>query len=206
MEVGRYIGYGETARQCYIYELINRKDEECSMEFNGLKLTSAAPMEDRLSKYNIIYMIFFIAGCILGAVSNSNWFFMGLIFLIPAGFVKSMIATKLVLDLQKMSFSIERALSGQEMAGLAAIPLTQLGMIVTVDNGEAVVSYKGMQYYIRIYSDLTFGLIFDRSFASNFIGGHRYISQYKKALIAMSLIAFTIQSEMSKAEKTKIED
>lgn len=173
------------------------------MEVNGLKLTSAAPMEDKLKKYNALYVVFFVSGCVIGIMTNSTWFFMGVIFLLPALLIKSVIATKFVLALQKISFTAERILSGQEMAGLIAIPLTQLGMTVAVDGEEAVVTYKGMQYYIRNYSDGTFGLIFDHSLASRLISGRRYISQYKKAIIAIGLITFTIQSEMSKAESPK---
>lgn len=165
------------------------------------KLESPAPLPDNLKKFNALYPVFFIIGIMVGLIGDATWYMMGLIGLIVALIIKSIIATKLDYSLSKMSFETPRLISGSEMAGLIAIPLTQLGMAVTVDGKEAVVTYMGMQYYIRNYTDGSFGLIFDGTLASRVLTGRRYISQYKKAIVAISLIAYTIQNEMEKTER-----
>jgi hypothetical protein len=64
---------------------------------------------------------------------------------------------------------------------------------------EPVARIKNMTYLLHIYADETFGILFDQATASRVLTGRRYISQYKKAIVAMGLIAFTVQSEMKKA-------
>lgn len=129
----------------------------------------------------------------------------GLVFLFPAWLIKSAIAAKLVLSLEKLSFEMPYVISGKELAGLITLFLTQLGMTVTVEGTEAVVTNQTIRYYIKIYPDQTFGILFDPTLASRLFTGRRYISQYKKAIVVMSLIAFIVQSKMNAQDKgTKI--
>lgn len=171
------------------------------MDTKGLKLTSAAPLEDKLKKFNLVYIIGFAIGCIYGIIVDTpNWFVTGAIFIIPAWLVKYVIAMALDVGLQKTVFNANRSFTGKEVAGLISIPLTQMGMTVSIESEKAVVTFNGMRYTIRSYSDNTFGLTFNQTASSGLLGGFRPILQYKKAIVAMSLIAFTVQSEISKAK------
>lgn len=176
------------------------------MNSNGSILTSPAPFQDDLKKYNVLYPIFIVVGIIVGLIGDATWYMMGLVGLVPAGLIKSAIATKMTYDLQKRSFELPYKITGVELCGVVTIPLTQLGMLVNVENGETVATYLGMQYTLRIYSDGTFGFLFDHSStASRALLGRRYIGQYKKAIVAMGLIAYIVQDEMRKRQSRQDE-
>lgn len=169
------------------------------MDRNGLKLTSSAPLEDKLRKFNVLYIIGLVIGCAYGIIIDTpNWFITGVIFIIPAWLIKYVIAMALGVGLQQTIFNASRSFTGQELKELVSIPLTEMGMTVSYESGKAIVTYSGMRYTLRSHSDSTFGLTFNQTASSGLLGGFRPILQYKKAIIAMGLIAFTVQCEMSK--------
>ena len=168
------------------------------MNTNGIELKSPAPFQDNLRKYNVLYFIFAAIGAIVGAAINGAPAALALAVcgLLPAYVIKAIIATKLTYELQKLSFVLPYNITGEELAGIVAIPLTRLGMTVTMYSGEPVATYQSMTYLLHLYTDGTFGLLFDQATASRILTGRRYITQYKKAIVAMGLIAFSVQNEM----------
>jgi hypothetical protein len=175
-------------------------DRRIEMSTNGIVLKSPAPFQDDLRKYNVLYIILAAIGAIAGFIINGAPAALALAVcgLLPAYVIKAIIATKLTYALQKLSFVLPYTITGEALAGIVAIPLTQLGMTVTMYSGEPVVRIKNMTYLLHIYADGTFGLLFDQAAASRVLTGRRYISQYKNAIVAMGLIAFTVQQEMQK--------
>lgn len=169
------------------------------MDNEGIVLTSPAPMKDTLKQYNVFYVVFFVLGALYAiSMQTGSWLMAGAIGLAVAFIIKMVIAIGHLHKLRKLKFYLHESMSGQDMAGMITYQLTQLGMEVNVDKGDAVVKYKGMLYYVVDNNDNTFSLLFDRTFASGMIGGRRYISEFKKAIIAIGLIAYAVQSEMSK--------
>lgn len=166
------------------------------MDHEAVRLTSPAPLEDRLKRFNAIYPAAFLAGAIIGILFHATWYTMGLFCLIPAWLIKSLIATKLVLALQSIHFEMPYSLTGRDLAGRITLSLTQLGMTVTVDDAAAVITYRSMQYYIRNNSGGSFYVIFGPTVGSTLLMGHRYITQYKKAIVAIGIIVYVIQGTM----------
>jgi len=110
-----------------------------------------------------------------------------------------MIAIGKLGELRKLEFNLPVSISGQDLAGILVYPLTQLGMTVSFSNSLTKIKYKGMYYLITINNNGTFSIIFNRTFEASLIGGRRYIAEYKKAIVAFGLIAYTIQKELNKS-------
>ncbi|MEA5039033.1 MAG: hypothetical protein VB086_04265 [Clostridiaceae bacterium] len=165
------------------------------MENRTIRLSSPAPLEDRLKRFNVIYPVSFLIGVIIGLLFDATWYMMGLTCLIPAWLIKTMFASRQILKLQDMRFEMSGPISVRDMAGKITLPLTQLGMTVTVDNNAAVVTYRSMQYHIITDAEGGFWFLLGPTRKSALLIGDRYITQYNKAIVAIGLIAYTVQKE-----------
>ena len=83
--------------------------------------------------------------------------------------------------------------------------LMSMGMTVTLSKNDTIsVSYKGMIYDINFYGD-NYGIWWRKSVGHAFFSVDGDITKYKKAVVAMGIIAYTVQTVLEKkaAEQTK---
>lgn len=176
------------------------KSEKKILSSNGRVLDSPAPIDDGLRRLNWLY---YVAGGILLALfifgkerSIFGFLFLGAFFFLIAFTLKHIIAKDLLaLKLPKIEFALPENIDEQQIVGKITMPLTAAGMTVEKNsNGYPVITYHKVKYSVYIDSEKSnFRIDSDKSFFS-FSG----IKLYRKVVIAMGIIAYTIQQEALK--------
>lgn len=173
---------------------------------NGLTLESAAPLDDGLRKYNILYFIFACIGFLIGIVDAGfrqaiAWTIFGLVI----GFlIKAVIADTMMRRLYLLVFNLPDAnINNAQLMKTIVKPLTSLGMTVEMNSdGSPCITHGKIKYNVKIHGSQnnTFSLYWNLSFARTFFL-YTYIPYYRQAVVSMGLIAYTIQDEVSKINK-----
>lgn len=176
------------------------KSEKKVFSNNGKILDSPAPIDDGLRKFNWLY---YVAGGLLVAMfifgkerSVSGFLVLATFFFLVAFTIKHVIAKDLLtLKLPKMEFALPEDIDEQQIVGKIAMPLTGAGMTVEKDsNGCPVITYRRVKYFVYIDKEKSnFRISLNKSFFA-FEG----IKLYRKAVIAIGIIAYTIQQEALK--------
>lgn len=176
------------------------KSEKKTLSSNGRILESPAPIDDGLRRFNWLYYAavgLVVAILIFGkGRSISGGLVLLVFFLFIAFFIKHIIAKDLLtLKLPKIEFALPENIDEQQIVGKIAMPLTGAGMTVEKDNsGYPVITYHKVKYRVYIDKEKSiFRISAEKSFFS-FEG----IKLYRKVVIAMGIIAYTIQQEVLK--------
>ncbi len=184
-------------------EMIGDKCPNCEKKIlsnNGRILETPAPIDDGLRRFNWLY---YVAGGLLVVMfilgkerSVSGFLFLAMFFFLTAFTIKHLIAKDmLALKLPKMEFALPENMDEQQIVGKIAMPLTGAGMTVERDsNGFPIITYRRVKYFVSIDKEkANFRISLNKSFFA-FTG----IKLYRKAVIAMGIIAYTIQQEALK--------
>lgn len=164
----------------------------------GVVLTSPAPLDDGLRKYNVLYAIAAVAGVFLGKDGGFFGIVTGVGFLlVVALFIKYILAfDKRNMILPKKKFALPIGTDTDKITGIITVPLTSMGMVVEKDTaGTPVIYHKNIKYTVLIDRDNnTFSLDHKiKMFRS------KGITAYRKVVVSMGLIAYTIQQEIRKS-------
>ena len=187
-------------------EMIGEKCPKCEsgekkiLSSNGRILESPAPIDDGLRRFNWLY---YVAGGLLLAMfifakqrSLSGFLFLAAFFFLVAFTIKHLIAKDLLtLKLPKIEFALPENMDEQQIVGRITMPLTGAGMTVEKNtDGYPVITYHRVKYSVHIDKEkASFRIDPNKSFFS-FSG----IKLYRKVVIGMGIIAYTIQQELLK--------
>lgn len=174
--------------------------EKKTLSSNGRVLESPAPIDDGLRRFNWLY---YVAGGLLLVMfifgkgrSFSGLLVLTIFFFLVAFTIKHLIAKDLLtLKLPKIEFALPENMDEQQIVGKITMPLTGAGMTVEKDNnGYPVITYRRVKYSVYIDKEKSnFRIGINKSFFS-FAG----IKLYRKVVIGMGIIAYTIQQEALK--------
>ena len=117
------------------------------------------------------------------------------------GFVIVNIISAFKVDaLRNKLFTLEKNLTKEELANLITLHLTKLNMNVEILSDNLRVIHNNIEYDIFLYpNENTFRIWPQKSMLFRFLAGRVYINLYKKAIFAMPIIAYTIQTEINKS-------
>lgn len=167
--------------------------------FTHITLTSPINFPDELKKFTPIYFIMGIFLALLGGKEMTYPF----TFAIGAGggfIILNIISNFKVDALRNKLFTLEKSLTKEELANLITLPLAKLNMNVEILNDSLRVIHNNVEYDIFLYpNENAFRIWPQKSMLFRFLAKRVYINLYKKSIFAMPIIAYTIQSEISKS-------
>ncbi len=170
-------------------------------QINGLVLDTAGPLDDGMRSFNKLYFIFGLIGFIIGAIIEGFKTGIGLaiVGLIVAFFIKALIAQVKIENLSRTKFHYPTSnISSAFLMKTIVKPLTSLGMTVEMNSdGSPIILHNGLHYTILIFGKSTFTIDCQIPLTQR-IGHYSKVSLYKKAVVTMGLIAYTIQHECIK--------
>lgn len=170
-------------------------------QVRGLVLDSAAPLDDGLRGFNKLYFAFGLIGLIIGIICNGmkSGLFLLLVGVVIAFVIKAIIAKGKLDSLCFIEFNLSAPNVNLEyLMKLIVKPLTVLGMTVEKKtDGTPLVTYNGLQYNISLTKSNTF-TIDCRIPLTRRLFHYSVIPFYKKAVVSIGLIAYTIQVECDK--------
>lgn len=98
--------------------------------------------------------------------------------------------------LPEKQFGLPIGIQENSITGKVTMSLTSVGMFVERDKrGLPVIHHGKMKYYIRINDNNTFSIDYTMPMFSN-----AWIKTYRKSVVSMGIIAYTIQQELVKSE------
>lgn len=166
---------------------------------NLISLSSPTNFPDELKKFTPIY---FLMGIFLALLCGKDFPY-PLSFAIGAGggFVIVNIISSFKVDaLRNRLFTLEKSLTKEELANLITLPLAKLNMNVEILSDSLRVIHNNIEYDIFLYpNENAFRIWPQKSMLFRFLAGRVYINLYKKAIFAMPIIAYTIQTEANKS-------
>ena len=161
-------------------------------------LTSPAPLDDGGRKYNIIYLA---AAGICGIAGLATGGFSGLILGVVVGlFIGFVIKASVIkfkwYGLREMKFAMGHPVEKNLMFQRLVEKLTLMGMVVELHtDGTPVITYQSVIYEISLNEDQTFTIWWRKSLARVIFSIDLFtiIPNYRKAVVAMGMIAYYIQ-------------
>ena len=161
-------------------------------------LTSPAPLDDGGRKYNIIYLA---AAGICGIAGLATGGFSGLILGVVVGlFIGFVIKASVIkfkwYGLREMKFAMGHPVEKNLMFQRLVEKLTLMGMVVELHtDGTPVITYQSVIYEISLNEDQTFTIWWRKSLARAIFSIDLFtiIPNYRKAVVAMGMIAYYIQ-------------
>lgn len=91
-----------------------------------------------------------------------------------------------------------------ELLSIITIPLTNLGMTVTLTKNNVIsITHKNVIYDVNFNNDNTFGIWWRKSIGRAFFELSGKITLYRKAVTSMGLIAYTVQQALEEIAKNK---
>ena len=161
-------------------------------------LTSPAPLDDGGRKYNIIYLA---AAGICGIAGLATGGFSGLILGVVVGlFIGFVIKASVIkfkwYGLREMKFAMGHPVEKNLMFQRLVEKLTPMGMVVELHtDGTPVITYQSVIYEISLNEDQTFTIWWRKSLARAIFSIDLFtiIPNYRKAVVAMGMIAYYIQ-------------
>ena len=161
-------------------------------------LTSPAPLDDGGRKYNIIYLA---AAGICGIAGLTTGGFSGLILGVVVGlFIGFVIKASVIkfkwYGLREMKFAMGHPVEKNLMFQRLVEKLTPMGMVVELHtDGTPVITYQSVIYEISLNEDQTFTIWWRKSLARAIFSIDLFtiIPNYRKAVVAMGMIAYYIQ-------------
>ena len=166
---------------------------------NLITLTSPTNFPDELKKYTPIYFIMIIFLSLL--CGKEVTYALTIIVGAGGGFVIVNIISAFKVDaLRNKLFTLEKNLTKEELANLITLPLAKLNMNVEILTDNLRVIHNNIEYDIFLYpNENAFRIWPQKSMLFRFLAGRVYINLYKKAIFAMPIIAYTIQTEINKS-------
>lgn len=126
---------------------------------------------------------------------------LGLVVLIPVvcGLIGWGIRNKMMkyksLGLRRQRFFANNKLSGGELYQRLFPVLQPTGMELAVTkDGTLRVTHMNLCYDVIFHEDDSFSILWSQSLGRALLGGNYYISIYKRAVVAMGIIGFHVQS------------
>lgn len=163
---------------------------------NGIQMTSPAPLDDGLRKFNVLYAVAAVAGVFLGFGGGFVGILAGMAFLLLfALFIKHTLAKDKLCKIQQTEFALPNGARTEDIVGQVTVPLTSMGMFVEKNMfGEPVILHNNIKYMIDVHEENhTFSIEHSiKIFRSKGIRG------YRKVVASMGLIAYTVQQELLK--------
>lgn len=162
----------------------------------ALKLTAPAPLNDGGRRYNKLYFILGIAGALIGIPNGGigGLLLLGMFGLVLAFILKRLIIENKLYNLRKLEFYADKAIPYDEMIGKLIPVLTPLGMLVEKNiQGGPMITYQGIMYDLNYSDNNAFTLYWRKSVLKAICGFKRTVANYRKAVIAMGIIAYHAQ-------------
>jgi predicted amidophosphoribosyltransferase len=167
---------------------------------NGFILDSPNPLDDGLRKYNFIYYIFFISGALCSFTIKGDryglFFFFGLLGILVAWVIKTIIANIKIHKLRQIQFDIPSNTSNSYLYDIASLELSKYGMFVEMSAHGLCITHNGIIYDLNLNDNSTFSLWWRLTMAKALLSGRTYIGLYRKAVVSMGLIAYIIQQKI----------
>lgn len=163
----------------------------------NIVLTSTAPVADGGRKYNILYVIFAVAGVVFGMISGGDAGAATLAFFIAiflCWVIKNLICYFPLQSMRAWTFHCDRMVSYDQMIQELQPVLVPMGMTIEKSSGGTpVITYRNVIYDINYYSADTFGIWWRKSPLGAFLTTNLYIPLYRKACVAYGIIGYSIQ-------------
>lgn len=161
-------------------------------------LNAPTPLDDGGRKYNIIYAVGAVGCGLVAAVSGGfSVAIVGALFgLCMAYVIKACIVKVKWYGLREMKFALPHPTTAQAILQKLIGILTPMGMNVELNSdGTPVITYQNVIYDVNFNDDQTFTLWWRKSFARAFFSIDLFtiIPNYRKAVVAMGIIAYHIQ-------------
>mgnify|MGYP000619231380 CR=1 FL=1 len=165
-------------------------------------LNSPVPLDDGGRKYNILYVVLGGGAAIFG--SGNGWFgavFLGLLGIMIAYTIKSVIVDLKWKNLRKLKFAVNYKLEYDELIKRLFPTLSPLNMrLEKHKDGYMTVTYKNIFYDVIYNDDQTFIIWWRKSLIRAFIPKGA-ISYYPDAVKAMGIIGYYVQQVCVPSEK-----
>ncbi len=160
----------------------------------AIKLASPAPLNDGGKKLSLFYLIG-LAGAILGLRQGcGGMMVLGMVGLWIGYVIKSFILENRLYRLRRLRFHVDSRLSTDELIGRLIPVLTPLGMVIEKNGaGNPMITYQGLMYDVDYADDTSFTLYWRKSVLKAICGFKRLGANYRKAVVAMGIIAYHIQ-------------
>lgn len=169
----------------------------------GLILQSPAPFPDRMTQYNLAYIIITIVFAIIGIANGAFWAGMlaaallnGMWYLLK----KNLIARGKVVACGMKKYALPTRISTQDISARIVTPLSHVHMMIEVRDVQISVYHDKVEHIITFdYQRGTFIVqTFRVSGAAKLFLGSDYSVLYRYAMADVPLIVFTIQQELMK--------
>jgi hypothetical protein len=162
------------------------------MENEFICLKSPAPLKNTLSFTRFVYLAAGIIGALLGVANGGLTGLVALcIFLLAiAYFVIYFVALGKMVKIRLMKFELPKEVDYESLSGLLVAPLTEFDMTVN-RTGNIMITYKGCEFYIKLSAD--YFSIDPRESLMKRIFGKSHMRLYKRSIVAVPIIAYTIQ-------------
>ncbi|MGF7145364.1 hypothetical protein HNQ56_003805 [Anaerotaenia torta] len=182
------------------------RNEASNQKDKILILKSPEPLDDGLRKYNKLYYILGGAGVILGVIMGGfdGAVILGLLLCLTALGIKHCIADwRMKNNLRKIRFQLPYHIENEVLLSYIILPLTQLNMRVEKkSDGCPCIIDKGIIYDVLVDNEEgIFNIWWRFSIAKAFFSMRTKIPYYRKAVVAMGIIGYTVQQEMIKNKK-----
>lgn len=165
---------------------------------NGLNLSSPAPFENQLKKFNILYVILSIIFVIFFKKDVGS--VVSILMAICASFlIINIIAAFKIDKLRTVEFTLPSSIQKEQIIDLITLPLTQLNMKVENLRSYIRITHNKMQYDILIYPNRNTFKIWPQKTLLSRLLARIYTKLYKNAILSMPIIAYTIQKEVNKS-------
>ncbi len=161
-------------------------------------VSSPAPIDDGGRKYNVITLVAAAIGAVIGLVAGGTG---GLAICALMGAVLGYITEATIVKvkwygLREMKFGMGHTVEKAALFQRLVQELTPMGMTVEMNtDGTPVLTYQTLIYEINLNEDQTFTIWWRKSLARAFfsIDILTVIPNYRKAVVAMGIIAYHIQ-------------
>lgn len=161
-----------------------------------ITLQSPAPLDDGGRKYNKLYYILGIIGGILGLPNGGiPGFIVGGIFGIMIAYtIKECIVSGKLGGLRRIEFSMGTMIPYEELISELIPLLAPMGMVVEKSaNGFPIITYDKLIFDVSYTKNGTFTIWWRRSPLRALFIVNTKITIYRKAVVAMGIIAYHIQ-------------
>lgn len=166
------------------------------MDEYGIQLFSAAPIDDGLRKYNVIYYIAFTIGFFLSLINGIAFLesvFLGVVASILGFAIKYNIARTKMYKLRYLEFKLFQEIEYPDIYNNVSMVLRNANILIERNmDGNPVFICNKIYYDLICNTNCTFSLWWRFSIGKAFFG-ERFISDYRRAVVDMGLIAYTIQ-------------